>query len=300
MSIRNIQPEPAAPTWLPGTVIVLPDGAVTLIEEELPTGELRASNGMVITQEGRIKETDEKIKIFRQTDLRIGAPVKLSDGKEDVLREKLPDGRFRTKRGLLVTQDGKVLPQIKNVETFEEAEKFLPKTDKPQQNEEKAVKPDVDPIAELLTFKEPAQPKIEKPKKQRKFVAKKGDKLTIPPGAAAGKDFSFLKGCWRSDSITYYSSLSTFQAPAELCFKGNGGHFLSYYGGSVCSARTKARFSSGVLLIQAGRGPCQGNENATIPRVFQCEGQGSRTECYILATNGWGGIFKSRARFYKK
>lgn len=182
MSIRNMEPTEGHPTeqvWLPGTVVVLPNGSVTLIEEELPSGELKTSNGTVITQDGKLKDTGKEIKLFRQDDLRIGARVKLPEGKEDIISEKLPDGTFRTKGGLLLAQDGKVVPQIKHVETFEEAEKFLPKTDKPHPEEKSAPKASVNSIEDLLAFNEAAEPKAEKPKTEKPksqptpFVAKK-------------------------------------------------------------------------------------------------------------------------------
>lgn len=69
-TIRNIQ-EPAQPVWAPGMVIVLPDESVTIIEEELPTGDLRTSGGIVITQDGKVNDTNREIKAFRQQKLEL-------------------------------------------------------------------------------------------------------------------------------------------------------------------------------------------------------------------------------------
>lgn len=311
MSLSNVErPDHARFAWEPGTMIVLPNGTVTIIEEELPSGFLRASDGTVITRDGKVKETEEAVKPFRQAKPEIGGRVQLPQGKEDVIIEKLPDGSFATKSGLIIAPDGKVRSKIDYVATFEEAEKLLEQAGKSGPK-----KQDIDMIADLLAFtkldeaagKNKGKPdKRQKPPQRQKPAApaKKGDKLIIPPGAAAKNDFSFLKGCWRSKDLTYYDNYTPHKETAELCFNGGkSGSFISYLD-KVCKAGATAKFNSGVLMIQAGQGPCQAGSRYTytLPRVFQCEGEGASTECYILAKdpNIKSRRFKSRARFYKK
>lgn len=263
----NMQRGATAPAETPdfsNRLYVLPNGETITVERTLSDGSVVTDEGIRISPEGTIRDGEFQ-------------------GGQIIL---IPDAEVRAAEG--EREPGAIeviqLPEDLPIEIIDE-EKV--ETNEPQLS-----------IADLL----PKSGTGSEPKSPNKV--KKGDKLEIPPGTYKSKDLSFLKGCWRAKALTYYEGFTPYKAPAELCFNGrSGGSFISHLDG-VCTASTKVLVSGKTLQIKAGLGPCKGSRKneATMPRIFQCEGEGKNSECYILAKDNANPKrqFKSKAVFYKE
>ena len=59
-TIINIRPEPQVEEYSPGTIILLPDGKRTIIDEAMHGGKWKTEEGLIIDRNGVFEDIDQK------------------------------------------------------------------------------------------------------------------------------------------------------------------------------------------------------------------------------------------------
>lgn len=156
-TIINIRPEPQVEEYSPGTIILLPDGRRTIIDEAMPGGKWKTEEGLIIDRNGVFEDSGQKAVIINPSGgpyLARGTKIELPDGRTAIIEEILPNGDLKTDLGVILKPDGTVredvkpstampknsvpMPKAEKVEEFDpkrKAENSVPK--QPQNNPEK-------------------------------------------------------------------------------------------------------------------------------------------------------------------
>ncbi len=141
--------------------------------------------------------------------------------------------------------------------------------------------------AEIPDFGTPVEPPAE-PETPRD-TPKKGENMEIPDDAAKKNDFSFLDGCWESETgMVRYSDRSA--VIVELCFnkKGKGKRLIHEVGdkkGHTCKGKASARFKGNTLYIKTGEAYCP-RGSVYSPNTIVCTGSGNTTRCHGVEETG--------------
>lgn len=108
-SLINIRPN-TSPTLMPGATIVLPDGSQTVIVDRLSDGRFLTSGDLVISSRGVLESGSRKGEEVRvlESGFTPGAIIRLPNGEETTIAERLADGQLTTENGLRLTSDGKL------------------------------------------------------------------------------------------------------------------------------------------------------------------------------------------------
>ncbi len=133
--------------------------------------------------------------------------------------------------------------------------------------------------AEMPDFGTPVEPPAEP--ETPKYTPKKGESMAIPDDAAKKKDFSFLKGCWESETGMINDTGN--DVVVEFCFnkKGRGSitvHEVGKGRGAKCKGKASARFNGDTLSIQSDYAHCP-NGKLYAKQTVICTGSGRSTYC---------------------
>ena len=147
--------------------------------------------------------------------------------------------------------------------------------------------------ADIPDFGTPVEPPAEP--ETPKESPKKGESMAIPDDAAKKKDFSFLDGCWESET-GMKNSKDNSDVIVEFCFnkKGKGRIIVHEVGnglGVKCKGKASARFNGDTLHIQSDLAYCpSGSKYAR--QTVTCTGSGRSTYCMGDSGNSpWEAIF---------
>lgn len=110
-SIINIRPEASPEAYAPGTIVLLPDGRRTIIDESVPGGKWKTEEGLIIDRNGVFEDSGQKAIVIDPSGepyLAKGMQIELPDGRKAIIEEILPDGSLRTDIGVILNPDGTV------------------------------------------------------------------------------------------------------------------------------------------------------------------------------------------------
>lgn len=111
-SIINVRPETSVREYSPGTIILLPDGRKTVIDESLPGGGWKTEEGVIIDRNGIIENSEQRAVIINPygstSTFGKGMRIDLPDGRRATIVEVLPNGDLRTDIGVVLAPDGTV------------------------------------------------------------------------------------------------------------------------------------------------------------------------------------------------
>lgn len=132
-SIINIRPEFQVEEYSPGTIILLPDGRRTVIDEAMPGGKWKTEEGLVIDRNGVFEDSGQKAAIINpsgESSLAKGTKIELSDGRTAIIEEILPNGDLKTDLGVVLKPDGTVKEDVKPSTAAPKNPVPLPKSEK--------------------------------------------------------------------------------------------------------------------------------------------------------------------------
>lgn len=115
-TIINIRPEPQVEEYSPGTIILLPDGKRTIIDEAMHGGKWKTEEGLIIDRNGVFEDIDQKAVIInpsRESYLARGTKIELPDGRTAIIEEILTNGDLKTDLGVILKPDGTVREDVK-------------------------------------------------------------------------------------------------------------------------------------------------------------------------------------------
>lgn len=147
------------------------------------------------------------------------------------------------------------------------------------------------------------EPPAPKPEPKPKVAERKPEPPPKPPDdrmrmpAAPSNDYSFLKGCWRTDTFKHGPRIPP--GYATYCFDGNGRGSMEFRfnDGTTCRAPATARFSGGTLRVVDADSTCQPRGQWSQDRldctagadgVAYCRGE-NRTERWTVNLHRVGG-----------
>ncbi|MBQ9406222.1 MAG: hypothetical protein IJU37_05710 [Desulfovibrio sp.] len=281
-------PAPRAPLHLgPGAIIRLPDGRQTRILHCLPDGSFQTAEGVIITAEGYIPDTQQAVVVME------AAPVTTKNitdthahvpGSSAIQENVAPDDTVHdqstqqlTLAELLPTTP---MPQAQEIGSKPKQRTVAPKKEKPLQQHTVPA----------------AQPKIEKKEEKRVPPQKSsrkpriGEELHIPPDAAKSGNLDFLEGCWQGTRPEYFSKRTIREC---FCFGANGKNgkrrVFDPSGGRMCIGATSARLgNNGVLSVTSSGAACTDGERWGQAEMI-CRGKGQRTPCSWVFKDANGG-----------
>ncbi len=144
--------------------------------------------------------------------------------------------------------------------------------------------------AEIPDFGTPVEPPAEP--ETPKDSPKKGESMEIPDDAAKKKDFSFLDGCWESQTGMVRTKDNS-AIIVELCFnkKGRGKRLIHEVGdkkGNTCKGKASAQFKGNTLYIKTDMAYCPAGSgiNGYTPNHIVCTGSGNTTRCHGVEDGG--------------
>lgn len=109
-SLINIRPD-SSPTLMPGATITLPDGSQTVIIDRRSDGSFLTSSDLVISEHGILESGSHKGEEIRvlESGFTPGATVRLPNGEQTTIRERLANGQLLTANGMHLFSDGRMV-----------------------------------------------------------------------------------------------------------------------------------------------------------------------------------------------
>lgn len=316
---------PSAPqTIAPGAVILLPDGAQSVILESLPNGDLITDLGITLSPQGLIRDGEfkgqavtldpslttpkitEKAAIPEVEKGKTEPPAATAQMEKPesakaavplvqpkvpaVAPEKNPKSPEREEQSLTLAQ---MLPLTSIDGKKAQPAKIEEKTPqkKVQQPEEQKKQPDKPKASEPKKLPQNTPEKnAKKPEpKAHAQTPKAGEPLRIPADAPKTGDLSFLEGCWQGTRPEYFSKRTIKEC---FCFNANGksGKRRIFDGANrTCIGATKANLSStGVLSVTSSGAACNDGERWGSAEMV-CRNSGPRTPCSWVFTDANNG-----------
>lgn len=111
-SLINIRPD-TGHTLMQGATIALPDGSQTVIIERRSDGSFVTSNNLIISQNGLLESGVDKGQQIRvlESGFTPGATIKLPNGEQTTIRERLSNQQLVTENGFHLLSDGKMVEE---------------------------------------------------------------------------------------------------------------------------------------------------------------------------------------------